>query len=243
MKVLIVLAHPERKSFNGAMLDTAVEYFQKAGHEVQISDLYRLNFNPVSDRHNFQTVKDPDYFKQQQEEMYAAELNSFSADLESEFAKLQWCDLLILQFPLWWFSVPAILKGWFDRDLAMGRAYGGGRWFEQGVFAGKRAFLSLTTGGVASSYEADGLHGDINQILYPLNHGVLRFIGFDVLPPFLVWSPVRLDEEARRHELLRYSDYLAEIENGLEPIKYPLLSDYDEQFRLKNPVKQATRPS
>ena len=53
--------------------------------------------------------------------------------------KLFWCDALILQFPLWWFSLPAMLKGWVDRVFASGgRIYGGGKWYDRGVFAGKR---------------------------------------------------------------------------------------------------------
>lgn len=55
---------------------------------------------------------------------------------------------MIWQFPLWWFSVPGILKGWVDKVFAMGRTYGGGRIYEKGVFQGKKAMLSLTTGGV-----------------------------------------------------------------------------------------------
>jgi len=46
---------------------------------------------------------------------------------------------MIWQFPLWWFGLPAVLKGWVDRVLAMKRTYGGGRIYETGVFRGKRA--------------------------------------------------------------------------------------------------------
>ena len=53
MRVFIVHAHPEKKSFNGALTATAVEALQAAGHEVQVSDLHAMGFNPVSDRRNF----------------------------------------------------------------------------------------------------------------------------------------------------------------------------------------------
>lgn len=233
MKVLIVLAHPERKSFNGAMVDTAVSYLADAGHEVQVSDLYSMGFDPVSDRRNFRTIKDPNYFKQQVEEVYATENSGFAGDIEAEYQKLVWADMLILQFPLWWFSVPAIMKGWIDRVFSMGRVYGGGKWYDRGLFGGKKAMLALTTGGGETMYAVDGLNGDINQILFPVNHGVLRFTGFDVLPPFIVWSPVRMDESKRQEELERYRAYLADVEN-LDPISYPALGDYDESFRLKS---------
>lgn len=65
MKVFAVLAHPEHQSFNGAMFRTAIETFSAGGHEVRTSDLHAMQFDPISGRHNFITVKDPDYFKQQ----------------------------------------------------------------------------------------------------------------------------------------------------------------------------------
>ena len=67
LKVFVVLAHPERRSFNGAMADTAVEALRELGHDVALSDLYRMGFDPVSDRRNFTTVKDSGFFKQQVE--------------------------------------------------------------------------------------------------------------------------------------------------------------------------------
>ena len=142
MNVFLVLAHPEPKSFNGALHATAVETLQSEGHAVQTSELYAMGFNPLSDRHNFTGVKNPDYLKLQLEEMHATETGGFAPELEAEMRKLEGCDLLVLQFPLWWFGLPAILKGWVDRVFAMGRVYGGGRIYERGVFRGKRALVS-----------------------------------------------------------------------------------------------------
>ena len=82
MKVFIVLAHPEHQSFNAAMFRTAIDVFDAAGHEVRTSDLYALQFDPVSSRANFLTVKDSDYYKQQTEELYASENYGFAEDVE-----------------------------------------------------------------------------------------------------------------------------------------------------------------
>ena len=96
--------------------------------------------------------------------------------------KLFWCDALILQFPLWWFGLPAILKGWVDRVFASGgRIYGGGKWYDRGVFAGKRAMCSVTIGGPPPIYSSRGLNGPIGTTLFPINHGILYFIGFTVI--------------------------------------------------------------
>lgn len=232
MRVFIVHAHAEKKSFNAALTATAVEALQAAGHEVTVSDLYAMKFDPVSDRRNFTTVHDPDFFKQQAEEMHATEHDGFSADIKAELAKLDWCDALILQFPLWWFNMPAIMKGWADRVLAMGRVYGGGKWYDQGAFRGKRAMCSVTMGGPAPAYLPDGLMGDIHQILFPINHGILRFTGFDVVRPFLVHGPARISQEERVAHLERYRQVVLDLPN--QPlIAYPGLADYDESFRLR----------
>jgi len=213
MKTLVVYWHPEPKSFNGAMFRTACETLAEAGHEVRSSDLHEMGFDPVSSRKNFSTVKDPDYLKLQIEEMNATEVNGFSPEIESEIAKVEWCELMIWQFPLWWFGLPAVLKGWVDRVFAMGRTYGGGRIYDTGVFRGKRAMLSLTTGGPEDAYVKGAFNGDIAAILRPIHRGMLQFVGFDVLAPQIVYGPVRLTDEQRRQQLADYAARLRGIAN------------------------------
>lgn len=211
MKAFLLLAHPEPKSFNCALYRRAVQTLEAAGHEVRTSNLYRMGFDPVSGRGNFISVKDPDCFKQQIEEMFATEVDGFSPEIEAEIAKLEWCDLMIWQFPLWWFGLPGMLKGWVDRVFAMGRTYGGGRIYETGAFKGKRALLSLTTGGPREAYEPGGFNGDIAGILRPIQRGILQFTGFDVLSPHIVYAPVRLPDEERAALLHAYAERLASI--------------------------------
>lgn len=232
MKYFIVYAHPEPKSFNGAMLNLAKEVLPAQGHEIIVSDLYSRQFNPVSGRHNFLNVKEPHYYKQQVEEIFASETDSFASDVKAEMAKLDWCDVLVFQFPLWWFGLPAILKGWVDRVFAMGRIYGGGKWYDQGVFHGKKAMLVLTTGGGESMYTPLGLNGSIHQILFPINHGILYFVGFDVLPPFIAYGVSRVSMERRKAYLEEYKQRLLSV-NETPKLVFPTLADYDETFQLK----------
>ena len=142
--------------------------------------------------------------------------------MEAEIRKVEWCDLMIWQFPLWWFSVPGVMKGWIDRVFAMGRAYGGGRVYGTGAFAGRRATLSLTTGGPAQSYQPDGFNGDLQGILRPIHRGMLQFVGFDVLAPHVVYAPVRMSQEQRGEELDRFAKRLAAIagESPIDPGRY-----------------------
>lgn len=211
MKILLIYAHPEPQSMNGAMFTTAVDTLTNAGHEVQVSDLYAMQFNPVSDRTNFTSAHDPAFYKQQLEEIHATKVNGFAPDIAEEQRKVAWCDLMIWQFPLWWFSVPAILKGWVDRVFAMGRFYGQGHIYETGVFRHKKALLSLTTGGGEADYLKGGFNGDLTGILRPLQRGILEFTGFSVLRPHVVYGPVRQSAEGRGHELEAWKTRLVNI--------------------------------
>ena len=212
MHIFIVYYHPEPQSFNGAMLATAVNALEEHGHDVRVSNLHEMDFTPVSGRHNFTVVKDKTFFKQQLEEIHATEVNGFSPEIEVEQSKLEWCDLMIWQFPLWWFGLPAPLKGWVDRVFAMGRTYGNGRFYDKGIFIGKKAMLSLTTGGPQEAYLSDGFNGDINGILRPIHRGMLEFVGFQVLAPQIVWGPAHLSQPERAGMLDLYVQRLAGIE-------------------------------
>ena len=211
MNIFLVLAHPEPRSFNGTLFRQAQKLLAGAGHEIKTSELYEMQFSPVSGRNNFTSVKDPAYFKQQAEELFAIEVGGFAPDIEQELEKIEWCDLMIWQFPLWWFGLPAILKGWADRVLAMGRTYGAGRMYERGVFGGKRALLSLTTGSSEEWFQKGGFHGDIHGVLRPIQRGILEFVGFSVLAPHVVYGPAHMTDEERETALATYARRLESI--------------------------------
>ncbi|MEI8019256.1 MAG: NAD(P)H-dependent oxidoreductase [Schlesneria sp.] len=233
MNVLIVYAHEEPKSFNGAMRDTAVRVLQETGHNVEVSDLYAIRFNPVGGKHDFTTLTDPEFFKYGIEQTKASEAKTFAADVAAEQEKLLRADLLIFQFPLWWFGLPAIMKGWVDRVFAAGLTYGGGRWYSNGIFKGKRAMVSLTTGGGPTIYSPTGLNGEMDSLLFPIQHGMFYFLGFDVLPPFVAWSVARSSQEQREDYLREYAERLRNWRTS-ETIHFPTLQEYDETMQLKS---------
>jgi NAD(P)H dehydrogenase (quinone) len=232
MKVLIVFAHPEPNSFNGAMLRTAEDTLRAPEFELRVSNLHAMEFNPVPGRHDFTSRAVDEVFSYQSEQMHAHERGTFADDVRLEQEKLLWADLLILQFPLWWFGMPAILKGWVDRVLAYGFAYGGGRWYDSGVLRDKRGMLALTTGGPASAYAEDGLQGSIETILFPIHHGVLQFVGLQVLPPFVAYSAESASEEGRERVLAAYAKRLrsARTDPTFPEVR---LSDYDDDLRKR----------
>ena len=116
MNVFIVYAHPEPKSFNGAMKDVAVETLSGAGHDVVVSDLYAMGFNPIASEKDFGGERtNPEFLSYAIEQTKAFETHTQSADIVAEQEKLARADLVIFQFPVWWFGMPAMMKGWADR--------------------------------------------------------------------------------------------------------------------------------
>ncbi len=197
MNALIVLAHPEPRSFNAALAEAAREAMTAAGHEVVVSDLWRDEFSLAGGRADFVGAADPDCFRYQTEQRRAAREKAFAPDVAREQARLERADLAIFQFPLWWFGAPALLKGWFERVLAAGLAYGGGRWFETAPLFGRRAVLSITMGAKPDRWGEDRLFGPLEWCLHPLQVGTLQFCGFEVLKPNIVHAPAGMTAEER----------------------------------------------
>ncbi|MBG9388071.1 NAD(P)H-dependent oxidoreductase [Caenimonas aquaedulcis] len=239
MNVLIVFAHPEPRSFGRALLDRGVATLREAGHEVVVSDLYAMEFNPVAGAGDFTERRFPDALQYDREQKHASAHHAFSPDIQAEIDKLQACDMLILQFPLWWFSMPAIMKGWVDRVFVNGLVYGSGRRFDSGGMKGKRAMAAITTACYPEMVEADGLlaHLDIN--LWHLQHGTLGYAGFDVLHPFTAWSIHYTTPEKRAAYLDAYAQRLRGIAEET-PMPAHRLAEFGSDWRLKPGIAPRT---
>ena len=199
-KILIVHAHPEPTSVTRQLVDTSAQTLQSAGHEVLQSNLYGMGWKAVYDEHDFPTREDPARLSFITESGHAFLNGLQTPDVTSEQQKLLAADAVIFHFPLWWFGMPAILKGWFDRVFAYGLAYGyqgaGNRYrYGDGAFKGKRALLSVAVGGPEKDYSPRGINGPLEQLLFPTTHGTLFFAGFDVLPTFAVYGTAHATAE------------------------------------------------
>lgn len=235
MKVLIVHAHPEPQSFTAALRDLARETLQGQGHEVQVSDLYAMNWNPVASAADFNARANPDYLVYALEQREGVKGGHLAADIQAELDKLLWADLLILNFPLYWFSVPAMLKGWIDRVLVSGVCYGGKRFYDQGGLAGKQALVSLTLGGREHMFGEGAIHGPLEDMLRPLLRGTLAYVGLQVLEPFVAWHVPYISHEAREDFLRAYQQRLEGLEQE-QPLAFPRLEQFDERLYPLNPV-------
>jgi NAD(P)H dehydrogenase (quinone) len=227
MKVLIVHAHPEPKSFTAALRDQAVTTLQDQGHEVQVSDLYAMNWNPVASADDFSSRENPEYLVYALEQRLGVKSQSLAPDIQQELDKLLWADLLILNFPIFWFSAPAMLKGWIDRVLVSGVCYGGKRFYDQGGLSGKKALVSVTLGGREHMFGDGAIHGPLEDMLRPLLRGTLAYVGFDVLEPFVAWHVPYISDEARKDFLVGYQERLEHLSDD-QPMQFPRLAQFDE---------------
>ena len=233
MNVLIVFAHPEPASFSAALKDEAVATLTRAGHAVVVSDLYAMRWNPALGPDEFAHDRaNADFLDLSREQEHAHRSDSHAADVRAEQAKIAAADLVLLHFPVWWFGMPAILKGWVDRVFSRGFAYSAGRKYDRGHFKGKRAMLCITTGTASTLYEPDGIDGDLLHVLWPIHNGMLAYTGFSVLPPFVAWMPGRVGADERAAYLAAYRDRLATLD-ATEPLFFHPWDDYDESQRLK----------
>jgi NAD(P)H dehydrogenase (quinone) len=219
MNVLLVYAHPEPRSFNGAMRNTAVETLEQAGHRVTVSDLYGSGFRADGGPWDFTDLQDPSFFRYQREQVWASEKGGFAPEVAREVERLRAAELIILQFPLWWFSLPAILKGWVERVFVMGFAYRIGHVYEEGPLRGKQGMLALTTGSPNATYGQGGRNPGMDRLLFPIHYGILHYVGMDVLPPFVSYGVNRAGDEERAAELERYREHLGGLASA-RPLRF-----------------------
>jgi NAD(P)H dehydrogenase (quinone) len=71
--------------------------------------------------------------------------------------------------------------------------------------------------------------------LYPIQHGMLYFVGFDVLPPFVAYAVARSTQEQRQQYLRTYAERLKNWQTDT-PLSFPPLEQYDETLQLKSEI-------
>jgi NAD(P)H dehydrogenase (quinone) len=240
MNVLWVLAHPEARSLNGSLHRDGLAALAGAGHDVEVSDLYAMKWNPVVDRDDYALGDERLYVAHASKQ--ALEAGTLSADVRAEQGKLDRADLVVLQFPLWWFGMPAILKGWIDRVFVRGYAYGlpdperpgRSRRYGDGGLAGRRVLAVVTLGGPEDQYQPRSIDGSLDDLLFPLLHGTLFYTGMDVLPPVYVHGANRLTDDGYRAAAEELRARLAGALSGPAiPYRTQNGGDYDEHMVLR----------
>ena len=111
MRVFVVYCHPSDDSFTYNVYDNFVKGLKAAGHEIVVSDLYKMDF--ITD------MSEEEYLK---ETFYKADI-PVAEDVRLEQEKIQNSDAIVFIYPVFWTEAPAKLVGWFDRVWTTGFAY------------------------------------------------------------------------------------------------------------------------
>jgi NAD(P)H dehydrogenase (quinone) len=206
MHILIIHAHNEPQSFNAAMKDLAVEELREQGHSVEVSDLYAMSWNPIASAADFGSRVNSEYLTYALEQRHNCSQRTLAPDIQKELDKLLEADLVIFNFPIYWFSMPAIMKGWIDRVLVSGVCYGAKRFYDQGGLVGKKAMLAITVGGQPHMYT-----------------------GMTVLPTFVAYHVPYISQEARVTQLAMYRQHLRSLDT-LQALSFVSLDEFDEKL-------------
>lgn len=181
--ILVIVAHPNKESFNHALVKRTVDTLEKAGHQVRVNDLYEEEFDPVL----------------KGSELAGLQKGVVSADVLREQSMLNWADGLVILYPLWWLDRPAVLKGWFDRVFTHGFAFCYGPEGVQGMLDIKKALVVVTVG--SSDEELSSMGKGQDQIASAVTTGSLGFAGIENIHQKLFYR-VPAVSDGERHEML-----------------------------------------
>ncbi len=204
--VLWLYAHPDAASLNAAIRDGVLAALRNAGWTVTVDDLYAEGWDPVLTNADTAAAAGQTLSKRQGA---ATRDGSLPPEVRRRQDMVLAADLIIVQFPLWWYGMPAILKDWFDRVFTNGFAFGirdddgHVRKYGDGNLAGRRMLPVVTAGDRETALGARGISGHIDDILWPLLHGTAHYTGMDALRTHLLAEADRVDETALAREATR----------------------------------------
>ena len=163
IKHLVVVAHPAVDSFTMELARTYVLELDKLGHGHRTHDLYRMGFNPVLAAHELLPI--------------GAD-HPADADVTQAQNDIRVADVLTVIYPLWWLSMPAMMKGYIDRVFACGFAYESHSGVVHGFLSGKKSVLITISGEPLPLLEKSG---DWKAVQALQDTHVFRSSGFELL--------------------------------------------------------------
>ena len=181
MNTLLVYAHPSAQSFNAALVKVIQEEIVNKGNQIKVKDLYAMNWNPVLSQQDFEGYHS----------------GSLPEDIKLEQADVAWADLVIMVAPVWWYSVPAILKGYIDRVFSLGFAYKYTSTGPLGLLKGKKGLFITTSGANKQDAEYGGMMKTLDKSL----GGVFTFSGFAVKKLYNLFAVTTVSEAERKQML------------------------------------------
>ncbi len=179
MKYTVLYAHPNPKSFNHAILERVQENLQRSRREFLVRDLYGMNFNPLLTGHDFMLMQQ----------------GKLDPVIKGEQETIRSSEGLIVIHPIWWFSMPAMLKGYIDRVFTRGFAYDYTDQGPKGLLTGKKVHILNTTGGSADDYRN---YGFADALKHTMDMGTYGFCGLEVAQHHFFHSVPGSTDDARR---------------------------------------------
>ncbi|MEV6278618.1 NAD(P)H-dependent oxidoreductase [Nocardia sp. NPDC051832] len=239
--ILWVIANPDPHSLSHSLYRHGVEHLRAAGHRVHDVDLYATGWNPVLSEADTLGASGATFSDRQR---HATTQDTLPADVARQQRLVAESDTVIIHFPLWWYGMPAILKGWFDRVFTNGFAFGVRdrdgkvRKYGDGGLAGRRLLPIVTAGDRADALGPRGISGDIDDVLWPLLHGTAHYTGMLPLRPHLISSVNQVGADT-------YGDLAEALTGRLDtlgtepPIRYRSLrgGDYTATHDLRPQVR------
>jgi len=171
-----------------------------------------MGFKATLDRDDFLKMENQDRLMPVVEQFNASKTDSFAIDIKSEMKNIEWADLIIFQFPIWYETMPALLKAWFERVLAHGFAHHifEGKIDDKGFLKGKKAMLSFTAGSDKKSFYQD-IPDEDRTILLPPVAKALRLTGLKMMDTFAVFNTMMLSEVDAEQYFEEYKKLLNNI--------------------------------
>lgn len=182
MKITVVNTHPNPDSFTYSLREAVVGKLQELGHQVVDRDLYTLQFNPVLSL----------------EEYTDSMSGQFQEDVRVEQEYIQWADCLVFIYPLWWGTLPALLKGYIDRVFSYGFAYQLENGEVQKMLTGKKVILFTTMGNSDGHYREVRMFDAMSKTV---DEGIFDYVGMEVLEHKYFASVTSVDDETRKQML------------------------------------------
>ena len=188
-RTAIIIGHPDKESYNYALAESYKKGVQASGSEIKEIFIHDLNFNPILEfGYRKRTELEPDLLRSQE--------------------ILKWADHLVWVYPVWWGSVPAIMKGFLDRVLLPGYAFNKRKnslWWDK-LFKGKSARIICTLDQPAWYYKwfyGNPSHNAMKKI-------TLNFIGVESVKITTI-GPIRLSKDSFREKWLRKVERLGRL--------------------------------
>lgn len=182
MKYLIIYAHPNPASFNHAIKETISEELIKNNKDFEIRDLYKIGFNPALSFNDLSAIQN----------------GVVPPDIKTEQDYVSSADTLIFISPIWWSSIPAMLKGYIDRVFSLKFAYDITADGIIGLLKGKKTFIVNTTGASKEDYDKNGAFKMMNM---SMDMAIFQSVGMEVIEHKYFSSVPNVSDQDRKQML------------------------------------------